>query len=65
MSLRFPSFTEDDSEADESDRFLGFTAIYEACRRGDSRILERLGPDPSRDDFDDLYRTASSGEVMN
>jgi hypothetical protein len=44
MSLRYPSFTEDDSEADENDRFLGLTAIYEACRRGDSRILERLGP---------------------
>jgi ankyrin repeat protein len=61
-SLRFPSLGEDDNEADEDDRFLGFTAIYEACRRGDSRILERLNPDPSRDDFDELYSIARFGE---
>jgi hypothetical protein len=65
MSLRYPNLTDDeDSEVDESDRFLGFTAIYEACSHGDSRILERLGPDPSRDDFDELFAAARSGAIV-
>ncbi len=63
-SLRFPEFADDDTDGDESGRFLGFSAIHEACQKGDARILERLGPDPSRDDFDELYSTAGSGAVI-
>jgi hypothetical protein len=64
-SLRYPDWTDDDnSGSDDADRFLGFTAIHQACRRGDVQILERLGPDPSRDDFDDLYQTADNGSVI-
>jgi len=64
-SLRFPHIADDDAtDGDEPDRFLGFTAIEEACRAGNVRILERLGPDPSRDDFDELYRSAANGAVI-
>ena len=64
-SLRFPSSTDrEGDESDDSERFLGFTAIDEACSAGDARILERLGPDPCRDDFDELYRIAASGAVI-
>jgi len=48
MSLRYPNLTDDDGEDDDGDRFLGFSAIHEACSNGDGQILERLGPDPSR-----------------
>src|SRR5271168_594348 len=38
-SLRFPdSSYEEDNEGDESDRFVGFSAIEEACRSGDVQI---------------------------
>lgn len=63
-SLRYPDWTDDEDSESDDDRFLGFTAIHEACRRGDVRILERLRPDPSRDDFDDLYQTADNGSVI-
>lgn len=64
-SPRFP----DDADGDQAgenpaDRFLGFTAIEEACRAGHVGILERLRPDPSRDDLDDLYRDAANGGTI-
>jgi hypothetical protein len=65
MSLRNRDVAdEDDTEADETDRFLGFTAVYHACNRGDAEILQRLGPDPARDDFDDLYATARYSTIV-
>jgi hypothetical protein len=65
MSLRYPNLTyDDDGEGDDNDRFLGFTAIHEACSHGDAQILERLGPDPSRDDFDELFAAARSGAIV-
>jgi hypothetical protein len=48
-------------EADTEDGeepFIGWTAMEEAARQGNLAILKRLGPDPARDDFDDLYRAA-------
>ena len=64
-SLRFGDVDDDsgDSETD-GDRFVGWTAIHEACGNGDSHILERLGPDPCRDNFDDLYRAANNGAII-
>jgi len=39
MSLRYWNLTDDDdSGIDESDRFLDFTAIHEACSHGDSGL---------------------------
>lgn len=65
MSLRYPALIdEDDADDGESDRFLGFSAVYAACSHGDVDIVKRLVPDPSLDDFDDLYSAAHSGAVM-
>jgi len=64
-SLRYPDDTdEEDGESDPNERFRGFTAIHEASRGGHPGILERLGPDPLRDDFDDLYQAASHGGMI-
>jgi hypothetical protein len=66
-SLRYPFDIEeetDDGEPDE-DRFLGFSAVHEACSGGHAGILERLGPDPQHDDFEELYRWARGTAVIN
>jgi ankyrin repeat protein len=67
-SLRFGSYSEEDEEEDEDDetegRFLGFSAIHEACRRGNVDLLKRLGPDPSTDDYEELFQAAGSGAVV-
>ena len=65
-SLRFlDSSYDEDNEGDESDRSMGFSAIEEACCSGDVKILERLGPDPSRDNFDELYREAANSSIVD
>ena len=63
-NLRYysPNAAEPDGELDEDD--LGTSAIYEACQRGSAAILAKLGPDPARDDFDELYRSASDPDVI-
>lgn len=48
----------DDPDPDDADRFIGFSAIEEAAIAGDVEVLKRLGADPARDDWDDLYRHA-------
>lgn len=53
---------EDDS--DEGRSFRGFSAIYRACLSGQVEVLEKLEPDPDRDDFAALFRTAGSGAVI-
>jgi hypothetical protein len=66
-SLRYPHWqdaSDDPEDDDDDDAFQGFSAIYEACHHGHVEILERLGPDPARDDFDELYRAARSGPVV-
>jgi ankyrin repeat protein len=45
---------------DGEERFIGWTAIEEAARHGHLAILKRLGPDPARDDFDNLYQRPSA-----
>ena len=46
-SLRFPSSTDrEGDESDDSERFLGFTAIDEACSAGDARIARAAWPRP-------------------
>ncbi len=52
----------DDKEGEE--RFLGWTAIEEAAQEGYLEILKRLGPDPRRDNFDNLYQYAKHGFVV-
>lgn len=65
-SLRHPDLvdSDDDDQVESNDRFLGWTAIEEASSAGHVEILERLGPDPSRDNFDDLYSWADSSAVI-
>jgi ankyrin repeat protein len=52
----------DDKEGEE--RFLGWTAIEEAAQEGHLTILKRLGPDPRRDNFDNLYQYARHGFIV-
>ncbi|HEX7069340.1 MAG TPA: hypothetical protein VF190_00980 [Rhodothermales bacterium] len=64
-SLSYGRWHEDDDDEDDGgEHFIGFSAIYHACSSGHADILERLGPDPDRDDFDDLYCWARSGAVI-
>ncbi|MFN7943051.1 MAG: hypothetical protein U0X73_15780 [Thermoanaerobaculia bacterium] len=48
-------------EADEDDRR---SAIQEACSSGHAAILERLGPDLERDDFEELFYSAANEKVI-
>src|SRR5205085_7666546 len=44
----------------------GNTAVEAACHHGaDAKILKRLGPHPSRYDFDELYRWAATPAVVD
>jgi len=65
-SLRFPSSeSEEDEDADDGDRFVGFSAVNEACQGGHAEILSRLGPVPGLDDFEELWRTADGASVID
>ncbi len=46
------------------DEFIGWTAIEEAALAGHLGILKRLGPDPTRDDFDGLYQLARYESII-
>lgn len=52
---------EDEDEAEQPE---GSSAIERACRNGNVEILERLEPDPERDDFEELFAYADSGVVV-
>ena len=55
-----------DADLEEGEeRFLGWSAIYEAARAGHLGILKRLGPDPACDDFDELYEHAGSESIVS
>jgi hypothetical protein len=56
--------SEDADTKDGEERFAGWSAIEEAASEGHLTILTRLGPDPTRDDFDDLYRYAKYGSII-
>lgn len=40
------------------------SAVYQACSRGHAALLERLGPDPALDDYEELYLRAPNEEVV-
>lgn len=61
-NLRYHWKTFDDEE--DEDGFPGYNAVHYACSNGHVEILERLGPDPSLDDFEELYWSAGSGAVV-
>ena len=52
-----------DTEADNEPS--GWSAIERAASEGNLPILQRLGPDPSRDNFDELYRYAENGSIIS
>jgi hypothetical protein len=62
-SLRFSSVRTRD-HYDEDDDLLS-SAIYEACLTGREEILKRFHPDPSKDDFEELWRAASSIAIID
>jgi len=49
---------------DGEESFLGWSAIEEAASAGHLSILKRLGPDPARDDFDELYENAKNASIF-
>ncbi|HLW60645.1 MAG TPA: hypothetical protein VKV57_12070 [bacterium] len=55
---------EDADSEDGEERFVGWSAITEAARAGHLGILKRLGPDPARDDFDELYECARYESIV-
>jgi hypothetical protein len=56
--------TEDVESEDNEERFLGWSAIEEAAGAGHLSILKRFGPDPARDDFDELYENAKNASIV-
>ena len=60
--LRYLSYGLYDEE-DEEDPDL-HSAIYEACHEGRATLLRRMRPEPTRDDFHELYRVARSPEIV-
>ncbi|QQR74042.1 MAG: hypothetical protein IPJ17_00085 [Holophagales bacterium] len=50
-----------DNEPEDEDRH---SAIEAACGSGHAVILEKLEPDPTLDDFDELYRSAANENVV-
>jgi hypothetical protein len=63
LSLRF--WRRSGNKDDENETDYGVSAVYEACLRGNVEILKRLRPDPTRDDFDELYRVATNRSVID
>jgi hypothetical protein len=56
---------DEDADSEEGEEpFLGWSAITEAARAGHLGILKRLGPDPARDDFDELYEHARYESIV-
>ena len=56
--------SEEADPEDGEEHFIGWTGIEEAARHGHLAILKRLGPDPARDNFDDLYRFARYESIV-
>lgn len=55
----------DESDTENGEEPSGWSAIEEAASEGNLSLLQRLGPDPSRDNFDDLYRYAKYGSIIS
>jgi hypothetical protein len=55
----------EDEDDDEEERFVGLSAVYPGCRGGSVAVLEKLGPDPTLDDFDKLYEAADNSSVID
>lgn len=58
-SLRYLGYGDVESDEDE-----GSSAIHMACIHGHAGILERLGLDPTRDDYDQLFCWATNEKTI-
>ncbi len=55
----------EDEEADEDDRFIGWSAIERAVILARREILPVFKLDPARDDFDKLYQSARDARMVD
>lgn len=58
------SVSDDAGTEDGEEQFNGWSAIEGAACEGHLAILKRLGPDPHRDNFDNLYQYAKDGSII-
>ena len=56
--------SEDDDTENTEEGSGGWSAIERAASEGHLDILKRLGPDPTGDNFDDLYRYAKDASIV-
>lgn len=49
---------------DDEDEDEWSSAVHAACSGGHATILERLGPDPKLDDYEELWTRASTGKIV-
>ncbi len=59
-----PDVSATDDQKNTAEQDTGWSAIERAASEGHLAILKRLGPDPTRDDFDSLYRYAKDGSII-
>lgn len=59
-----PEVSAVDDEENTAEQDMGWSAMERAASEGHLAILKRLGPDPTRDDFDNLYRYAKDGSII-
>lgn len=55
---------DDEGDEDEEDAYR-YTALRAACRSGHAALVKRFGLDPSRDNFDALFRGACNPETID
>lgn len=63
-SLRWGFLYGSDDEDEDKPGIAGYSAIHEACSHGHVEILKRFCPDPSRDDFEELYYATENSAVI-
>ena len=55
----------EDDDPEEDGEAWGSSAVFAACLSGHAGLLERFAPDPTRDNFDSLYRVAPNADVID
>jgi ankyrin repeat protein len=59
-----PDVSAIDDVENTTEQDMGWSAIERAASEGHLAILKRLSPDPTHDDFDNLYRYAKDGSII-
>ena len=60
-----PYEMDDEDDEDWDDTESSYTALRAACSTGHAGLVKRFGPDPERDDFEALFRSASNPEIVD